>query len=368
MQVISIRLGVPTAIEGGDETLLANLPVVQPTWMGAVPLVFEEIYAAILAEARAAGRARWRVFQWALAIGSEVSQVRQQRRALPAALAVQHVVADRLVFSRVRARFGGRLRFLISGGAPLSPHIAEFFHACGVLVLEGYGLTESSAASCLNTLHDYAFGTVGRPVPGTELRIAPDGEILLRGRGVMKGYLGLPDETAAVLDEQGWLHTGDIGIVQDNGHLRITDRKKELIVTAGGKNIAPAHFQNLLKARSVYVAEVLMHGDRRPYCTALVAIDPDAVGAWAKSQGMTWRDHADLARRPEVAALVQADVDAVNKELPAYEAVKRVAILPERLSVEAGTLTASLKVKRRVVEERYSDLLDRLYEGTVAKV
>jgi long-chain acyl-CoA synthetase len=239
--------------------------------------------------------------------------------------------------------------------------VAEFFHACDMLILEGYGLTESSAATVVNTPEDYAFGSVGKALPGSEIRIADDGEVLLHGRGVMRGYWNLPEDTAEELDAEGWLHTGDIGMKLPTGHLVITDRKKELIVTAGGKNIAPAHFQNLLKVRCPYVSQVLMHGDRRAFCVALVAISEPEVAKWAADKGLTWRGYADLAAKPEVVALIQQAVDEVNRELPSYETVKRIALLPEDLTVENGAITPSLKVKRRVVEDRYRVLLDGLF-------
>lgn len=363
MQVIFIRLGVPTAIDGDLNALIDNLAEQQPTWMGAVPRVFEKAYAKIVSNAREAGGAKLTLFNWAVGIGREVSKLKQQGQNPSGFLRLKAQLADRLVFSKVRAVFGGRLRFLVSGGAPLAPEIAEFFHACGILVLEGYGMTESTAATCVNTPDDFKFGTVGRPIPGAQVRIADDGEILIAGRGVMKGYHGLPDATAEALDEDGWLHSGDLGKVLPTGHVKITGRKKDLIITAGGKNIGPAHFQNLLKARSPWVSQVLMHGDRRPYCVALATINEESVGKWAKAQGIAYTDYADLASKREVKALVQADVDAINKELPSYETVKKIALCPEDWTQENGFLTPSMKVKRAIVEQHYKELLDDLYEN-----
>jgi long-chain acyl-CoA synthetase len=283
-------------------------------------------------------------------------------------LRIRYALADRLVFRKVKELFGGRIRFFVSGAAPLSQDIAEFFHACDILILEGYGLTESCAASCFNAPDDFVFGTVGRPVPGTDIRIDEDGEILLSGRGVMKGYYKRPDDTTQALltDDQDrtWLRTGDIGTLLPSGHVQITDRKKEIIITSGGKNIAPAHFQNLLKGRSPYVSEVLLHGDHRPYCVALIAIDEENVGRWARAQGIEAAGFPNLSASPEVEALIQAEVDAVNAELASHATVQKIALLPEPLTVENGALTPSLKVKRRVVEERYKAILDAFYEGT----
>jgi long-chain acyl-CoA synthetase len=361
MQVIFIRLGVPTAVDGDLNRLIENLAVQKPTWMGAVPRVFEKAYARIVANAREAGGAKLALFNWAVKVGRDVSRLKQQGKAPSGWLAMQAQLADRLVFTKVRDVFGGRLRFLVSGGAPLAPEIAEFFHACGILVLEGYGMTESTAATCVNTPDDFQFGTVGRPIPGAQVRIGDDGEILIAGRGVMRGYHNLPEETAQTIDEEGWLHSGDLGQILPTGHVKITGRKKDLIITAGGKNIGPAHFQNLLKARSPWVSQVLMHGDRRPYCVALVTINEESVGKWARDHKLDYTDYADLAGKPEVKALIQADVDLINKELPSYETVKRIAICPEDWTVENGFLTPSMKVKRSIVEATYEAVLDGLY-------
>jgi long-chain acyl-CoA synthetase len=362
LEVLFIRLGVLTVVDGDTDALITNLAETQPTWMGAVPRTFEKAYARIAARAKEGGRLQQGLFRWALETGAEVSRKRQKREEPGGLLKLRAAMADRLVLSDVKARFGGRIRFFISGGAPLSKEIAEFFHSCDLLILEGYGLTESCAATCVNTPDDFRFGTVGKPLPGTRVQIAPDGEILIRGRGVLKGYYTLPEDTAEALTPDGWLRTGDIGIVHESGHVEITDRKKELIITAGGKNIAPAHFQNLLKSRCPYVSEVLMHGDKRPYCVALVSINGEATGRWARVQKLSFTDYEDLARNVEVHRLIMGVVQEVNKELPPFEAVRKVALLPEDLTQENGALTPSLKVKRKVVEQRYSALLDRLYD------
>lgn len=361
MEIIFIRLGVPTVVNGDVDTLVSNLRQTSPTWMAAVPRIFEKAYARIVAQAREAGPVKYAIFKWAVGVGREVSAVRQRRQAPSGLLAVKAALADRLVFSKIKEGFGGRLRFFISGGAPLSPEIAAFFHACDVLILEGYGLTESSAASCVNGLDDFIFGTVGRPLEGTEVRIADDGEILIRGRGVMKGYFGLPEATAEAIGPDGSLYTGDLGVKLDSGHIQITGRKKDLIITAGGKNIAPSHFQELLKARCPYVSQALMHGDKRNFCVALVSIQEEATAKWAKEKGLAFRDYADLASRPEVHALIWAEVERINQQLPSFETVKKIVILPEDLTVENGLLTPTLKVKRQVVEARYKQVLDGLY-------
>lgn len=372
MQVIFIRLGVPTVVDGDIDTLVANLGETSPTWMGAVPRIFEKAYNKIVTGARESGGVKSKLFFWAVDVGRQVSRLRQERKEPTGLLRLKYAIADKLVFSKVKATFGGKLRFFVSGGAPLSKEIAEFFHACDILILEGYGLSESSAASTCNPPDDFKFGTVGPPIPGCEVKIADDGEILLSGRGIMKGYYKDPEATAESLstDDSGkiWLHSGDIGTVLDSGHVQITDRKKEIIITAGGKNIAPAHVQNLLKARCLYVSQVVMHGDKRNFCVALITINEDSTGKWAASNGISFTDYADLASKPEVKELIWNQVQAINKELPSYETIKKIAILPEDLTIENGALTPSMKVKRRIVEDRYSHILDGFYSESVASM
>jgi long-chain acyl-CoA synthetase len=368
MEVSFIRLGIPTVVDSSVDDLVQNLEQTQPTWMAAVPRVFERAFNAIVSEARQAGGVRYATFRWAIRVGTEMSETRQDGASPSRGLRLRWTLADRLVFQPIKQRFGGKMRFFISGGAPLSADIARFLHACDLLILEGYGLTESSAASCVNRVNDYRFGTVGPPLPGCEIRIADDGEILIRGRGVMKGYHNLPEETADAFTEDGWLRTGDIGHILEGGHLRITDRLKDLIVTAGGKNIAPAHFEQRLCGQSPFIAHVVMHGDRRPFCSALIALDFDAVGRWARSQNLSFTDLADLNTKPEILALVQAQVDVVNATLPPFEQVRVFHLIDEALSQEGGSLTATLKVKRAVVTQRHQSVLDGFYEGTLAKI
>jgi long-chain acyl-CoA synthetase len=364
MELVFIRLGVPTAVDGVTDRLPENLVHAQPTWMACAPRVLEKMHNEILRRARAGGIRRWLTFKWALDVGKRASALRQRGERLGGLLRMEHALAERLVYRSVAAMFGGRLRFVISGGAPLSKEIAEFFHALDVLVCEGYGLTESSAASCTNTPLSYVFGTVGRPLPGCELRVAPDGEILLRSRGVMRGYHNLPAATAEALVD-GWLHTGDIGRVLDSGHLQITDRKKDLIVTSTGKNIAPSHFQSLLAARSTLVSQVVLHGDRRPFCIALVTLREEEVRRWADEEGLAGYTLAELVGRPELRMLVQQAIDDVNRELPPWERARRFTILPEDFSIENGLLTPTLKPRRKEIVARFAKLIDGFYDGAV---
>jgi long-chain acyl-CoA synthetase len=363
LEVGFIRAGVWTAVDGNLDELIDNVAAARPTVMPAVPRIFEKVYNKVVDGARAAGGLKLKIFEWALTVGRQVSVLIQRGEEPTGLLAFKNRIADKLVFSKLKARFGGRIRYFVSGGAPLSREIAEFFHAADMLVLEGYGLTESSAASFVNRPHHYKFGTVGPPVPGTEVRIAEDGEILIRGRGIMRGYHHLPEETAAALDADGWLHTGDIGEVDEDDFLKITDRKKDIIVTAGGKNIAPQYIENLLKAQTSYVSQVVMLGDRMPYCVALVTINEETVGAWAREQGIEYDGYADLASNPEVKRLIESEVGTLNRRLASYETIKKIHLLDRDFSQETGELTPKMSIKRPVVARRWADQVAALYEG-----
>jgi long-chain acyl-CoA synthetase len=354
------------AVDGRIPKLVDNLAVVKPTFMAAAPRIFEKVYNKVVQGAKEGGGLKWKIFQWAVGVGKKASALRQRGREPRGLLGLQVRIADRLVFSKLKARFGGRLRFFISGSAPLSREIAEFFHACGILILEGYGLTESSAASFVNRVDRYRFGSVGLPMPGTEVKLAADdGEILLKSPGVMRGYHNLPEQTGEMLRD-GWLHTGDIGEIDDDGFLRITDRKKDLIKTSGGKYVAPQKIEGMLKASCPFVSQVIVHGDKRNYCTALVTVDEEAITKWAQDHGQAGKSYRELADSPAVHALIDGYVDKLNKELPRVETIKKFAILPRDLTVEEGELTPSLKVKRKAVETKYMELLDGMYEGAVA--
>jgi long-chain acyl-CoA synthetase len=359
LEVAQIRIGFVTGIDGRVERIVENLPIVRPTFVAAVPRIFEKIYSKILDGVRQGGPLKQAVFRWALAIGRAYSVAEREGRRPGHWLSLKRALADRLVFAKVRALFGGRLRFFISGSAPLALELAEFFHAAGVCILEGYGLTESSAANFVNLPDRYKLGTVGIALPGTSVRIAEDGEILLGGRGIMRAYHGLPDATDEALDGR-WLRTGDIGKLDDEGFLTITDRKKNLIKTSGGKYVAPQMLEGKLKAHCSYLSQVIVHGDRRKFCTALVTFDEDALRAWADRHGHSG-SYAELAMRPEARELVQSALDEVNETLPRYATVKSFAVLPADLTQEAGHLTASLKVRRKAVEQAYKGVLDALY-------
>ena len=367
LETLVIAIGIPTAVDGRLDRIVDNLAVVRPTFMAAAPRIFEKVYNKVVTGTQQAGGARLKIFKWATSVGLAVSKARQAGQPVGLLHGLQYKVADKLVFSKLRARFGGRVRFFISGSAPLNRDIAAFFDGAGLMILEGYGLTESSAASFVNRPSRNKLGTVGMPMPGTEVRIASDGEILMRSRGIMRGYHNLPDATAEALDGR-WLRTGDIGEVDGDGHLRITDRKKDLIKTSGGKYVAPQSIEGQLKAICPYVSQVLVHGNARNFCTALVTMDAEAIAGWAKDNGLDGAPYATLVGHERVNALVQGYVDQLNKGLAKFETIKKFAVLPADFAIETGELTPSLKVKRKAVEARYKDVLDGFYAGAMAGV
>ncbi|MGV9452866.1 AMP-dependent synthetase/ligase [Streptomyces sp. NPDC003635] len=365
-----IEVGHVTAVDGRVDKIIENLPVVQPTYMAAVPRIFEKVYNGVAAKARAGGGAKYKIFQWAAEVAREYAKVSQDnfRRtgtaSVPFGLGAKHKVADTLVYSKLREAFGGRLRACVSGSVALAPEIGFFFAGAGIHILEGYGLTESSAASFVNPGEAYRTGTVGKPLPGCEVRIADDGEILLRGPGIMEGYHGLPEKTAEVLEPDGWFHTGDIGELSPDGYLRITDRKKDLFKTSGGKYVAPTEIEGSFKSVCPYVSNILVHGADRNFCTALIALDEAALMGWAEENGLGGKSYAEVVAAPETVAMVEAYVKQLNENLQRWQTIKKFRLLPRDLDVEHGEITPSLKLKRPVVEREYKHLLEEMYEGT----
>jgi long-chain acyl-CoA synthetase len=332
----------------------------RPTMMASVPRLYEKIYGRVLDSVRAGSPARRRIFEWGRRVGEAWVDRRLAGAPIPPGLALQQRLADQLVFAKLRARTGGRIRFFISGGAPLSAEIARFFYAAGMPILEGYGLTETSPVMAVNVFGHTKLGTVGRPIPGVEVKIADDGEIITRGPNVMRGYYGKSEATREAIDEAGWFHTGDIGLLDAEGYLRITDRKKDLIVTAGGKNIAPQPIENLAK-RSKYVSNCVMLGDRRPFPIMLVVPNPDALRAWAAREGLPGDDVAHLVTLADVRTKLEREVRKTLRDLAQFEMPKKFLILARDFSVEGGELTPTLKVRRRVVEERHRAAIEALY-------
>ncbi|XUL88066.1 AMP-dependent synthetase/ligase [Streptomyces galilaeus] len=365
-----IEIGHVTAVDGRPEKIIEQLPIVQPTYMAAVPRIFEKVYNGVAAKARAGGAAKYKIFQWAAEVAREYAKVTQDnfRRTgtatAPFGLAAKHKVADALVYAKIREAFGGKLRACVSGSAALAPDIGYFFAGAGIHILEGYGLTESSAASFVNPGEAYRTGTVGKPLPGTEVRIADDGEILLRGPGIMEGYHGLPEKTAEVLEADGWFHTGDIGELSPDGYLRITDRKKDLIKTSGGKYIAPSEVEGQFKAVCPYVSNILVHGADRNFCTALIALDEPSILDWAKENGLEGKSYAEVVAAPATVAMVEGYVKELNEGLQRWQTIKKFRLLPRDLDVEHGEITPSLKLKRPVVEREYKHLIDEMYAGS----
>ncbi len=363
MITLQLRIGFPTVVDGRLERLAENLVAVRPTIVCGVPRVFEKVRAAVLQRAREGGRLRGALARWAFEVGLEALRLEREGKVPGLALRARRAVADRLVLRKVRAVFGGRVQLLISGSAPLPREVEEFFAAAGVMLLEGYGLTETSAATHVNLPWQRRAGTVGPALPGVEVRLAEDGEVLLRGAWVMRGYHGNPAATREALDGEGWLHTGDIGCLDADGHLAIRDRKKDLIKTAGGKYVAPQELEGRLKALCPQLSQVLVHGEGRPYVVALVTLDPALLRAWADDRGLRGVAAAALASHGDVVALVQDAVERLNERLPRFATVKRFAILPAELSEAAGELTPSQKVRRKVVEARHRLVLDGLYDA-----
>ena len=341
------------------DTVPVNLLEVRPTILTAVPRFYEKMYARIQEAIRtSSGLKRW-IFHWAERVGLE--RAKTARSGSPAPTGLKFQLADRLVFHKLRARLGGRLRFCISGGAPLAKELAEFFYGAGVLILEGYGLTETSPVITANRPDRFRFGSVGPPLSGVEIKIASDGEILTRGPHVMTGYFHLPEATAEVIDAEGWFHTGDIGETSTDGFLTITDRKKDLIKTSGGKMVAPQNLENALKS-DPYIADCVVIGDRRKYLTALIVPNIAKMEALAKKQALLYANAEDLVQLPPVKEFIWKRVERLNQKLASFEQLKKVSLLPEPFSVQSGELTPTLKVKRRVIAQRYADQIEAMYQ------
>lgn len=351
-------IGFTLAYAESIEKVRSNLTEVRPTIMVSVPRIFEKVYAGILTQMENQPLKK-RLFKWAVGIGRQVTELRLTKQLIPLPLLAQHEVARRLVLEKIREAFGGRLRFAISGGAPISREISTFFHACGVLILEGYGLTETTAAVAVNTPYNYHFGSVGKPFGDVQLRIAEDGEVLVKSKKVMQGYYKNPEATAESLKD-GWFRTGDIGEILPGGDLKITDRKKDLIKTAGGKYVAPQRVEGLLQLHP-FVAQSVIHGDNKKFIVALLAPDRAALESDAKTRGVTYQHWTDLLEDSQIQASFRTAVAEANSQLASWESVKRYAVLPQEFTVEGGELTPSLKVRRKAMEKKFSDLLESLY-------
>ncbi len=362
LEAVQLQVGFPTAVDGRVDKIVDNLPVVRPTFMAGPPRIFEKVHAKITQTVEEEGGLRYQLFRWAFAVGDEVAQARLHGRKPSLIAQLQYPVADRLVLAQIRDRLGGRVRFMLSGSAALATDIGRWFYAAGLLIIEGYALSETSAAAAVVRPEDPAFGVVGTPLVGTEIRIADDGEILVRGPGVMRGYHHLPEATAEVLSPDGWFATGDVGEIDDARRLRVTDRKKDLVKTSGGKYIAPQAIEVMFKAICPLCSQMLVHANNRNYATALVALDPDALSQWGRAHGLDDREYADLAADPLVGGYVHECMGELNGRLNRWETVKDFRILDHDLTVEGNEITPSMKVKRKIIEAKYKPLLDSMYE------
>jgi long-chain acyl-CoA synthetase len=353
--------GVRIAYAESVDTVPVNMSEVKPSLMMSVPRLYEKIYARVLDNALSSGGLKTQIFFWAKGVGDRWATEKLAGREPAGLLGLQYRIADKLVFSKLRERTGGNIRYFISGGAPLSPDIAKFFYSAGLIILEGYGLTETSPVISANNLKDYRLGSVGKPIAGVEVRIAKDGEILTRGPHVMRGYYNNEQATKDTISEDGWFHTGDIGVIED-GFLRITDRKKDIIVTAGGKNIAPQPIENMLKTNK-YVSQAVMIGDKRKFPVVLIVPDWDQVEKWAAHKQIAWTSRTELVAMPAVQAKMEKEVKEQLKGLASFEMPKKVKLIEHDFSIERGELTPTLKVKRRVIDKTYKAQIDELYVG-----
>ena len=351
--------GSTTTFARSMETIIEDFQIVRPHWFPSVPRVYEKVYSKIISGAEAKGGAALAIFNWARSVGDRVSDCKLAHQPIPFLLGLQYGLATKLVFSKVQAALGGRVRWCISGAAPLNASIAKFFHAAGILIVEGIGMTENTSFTNLNRHDNYRFGWVGLPGPGIEQKVAEDGEVLYRGRNIMREYYKMPAETAETLTSDGWQHTGDLGEIDEENFLRITGRKKDLIITAGGKNIAPSAIEGLI-ATSKYINQICAIGDRKPCLVALITVDADNIRAFAEEQGIEGGDLAQLMADERIITLIDGELQAKNAELASYETIKEFRLVDE-FTIENGLLTPTMKVKRNIAMERYEDLIEGMY-------
>ncbi len=357
----ALACGVTIAYAESIEKVADNMLEVRPTVVTTVPRLFERIHGRIMKKVDAGKPLQKKIFTWACDVGHAVALARK-RGKIPALLAAKHVIAEKLVFEKLRARTGGRMKFFVSGGAALPRELGEFFEAAGLHIIEGYGLTETSPVISVNRVANYKFGSVGQPIPGVEVRIAEDGEILSRGPNTMMGYWNNKAATKEMIDKDGWLHTGDIGTIDAGGFIYITDRKKHLFVSSGGKNIAPQPIENMFLANK-YVDQFVLIGDRRMFLTALIVPDFEALKEYADGNGIRYQGNGDLVMHPEIQALIDKQIGAIQKDLASFERVRKFTLLEQPFSIDEGELTPTQKVKRKFVEQKYSTMIERMYEG-----
>ncbi|GAA6526542.1 long-chain fatty acid--CoA ligase [Intrasporangium sp. DVR] len=361
---LGLQIGFPTAVDGRLDRIVDNMAIIKPTFMAGPPRIYEKARGRVALMLAQETGVKKRLIDWALKVGAEMRDVLERGETPSAGLARRHRLATKLVLHKIQERFGGRVRFMISGSAPLNAEVAKWFGSVGLLLVEGYGLTETSSGTTVNQPKAgcYAYGSVGWPMPGTDVKIADDGEILVKGPGVMRGYHNQPEATAEVIDEDGWFHTGDIGRIDERGFVFVTDRKKDFFKTSGGKYIAPAEIEAKFKGMCVYVSQFLVHGAGHNYATALVTLDPDQITPWAAQNGMAGKSYAEIVTSDAARELVQGYVDRLNDSLNRWETIKNFTILDHDLTVEMGDLTPSMKLRRRAVVDKYKDQLEALYQ------
>jgi long-chain acyl-CoA synthetase len=357
----AMACGALIAYAESVESVRENMLEVKPTIVTTVPRLFERIHSRVIKQIDSGSPIKKKIFYWAIGVGKEYAAA-EKKKAASLSLKAKHAVADRLVYSKLKERTGGRMKFFVSGGAALGREFGEFFEAVGLKIIEGYGLTESAPVITANRLDAYKFGSVGHAIPGVEVRIGPDDEILARGPNIMMGYWNNEEATKQVIDDEGWLHTGDIGFIDPDGFLHITDRKKHLIVSSGGKNIAPQPIENLFLA-SKYIEQFMLIGDRRMFLTALIVPDFDALKEYADARNIKYTGNSDLAAHKEINELMDEEIKRLQRDLANFERVRRFTLLEKQFSIEEGELTPTQKIRRKVIEERYSSLIDKMYDG-----
>ncbi|BCJ45469.1 AMP-dependent synthetase [Actinoplanes ianthinogenes] len=363
-----LHVGVPTYVDGRVDKLVDKLALIRPTLMCAAPRIFEKVYNKTVTSGLAGGGAKAKIFTWAVRTGKRKVALEQAGKPVGAVLAAQYAVAERLVFKKLQDRLGGRLRVLVSGSAALSRDISEFFAAANLPILEGYGMTEASAANFVNRNGRLKIGTVGEAIGDLEVRIDADGEVLMRGAPVMRGYHNLPEATKEAFTDDGFLRTGDIGELDADGFLKITDRKKDLVKTSGGKFIAPSAIEGAFKAVCPYTSQAIVIGQSRNFVTMLIALDEEAIVTWAAGGPLAGKSYAEIVAAPETHALVEGYLAELNSKLNRWETVKKFSILPRDLSIEAGEVTPSMKIKRRSVETNFAEQIDEMYKGSLAQI
>ncbi|MCG8566263.1 MAG: long-chain fatty acid--CoA ligase [Desulfobacterales bacterium] len=355
----AVKTGSRTTFARSMKTVMDDFALAGPNWFISVPRVFEKIHTKIIAGVEAKGGITQKLFNWACDTGNQVSRYKVEKKEVPWLLALKYKLAFKLIFSKIHKALGGQVRWCISGAAPLNPDIARFFHAADILILEGIGMTENTSFSNVNRPHDYNFGVVGPPGVGVEHSIADDGEVLIKGRNVMEGYYKMPQESADVFTPDGWLKTGDLGSIDENGVLKITGRKKEIIITAGGKNIAPAHVEGILST-SKYINQICVVGDQRKYLVALMSLDMENIHDFAREKGIPLLEEAEMIHHPEIKALMDRVVGEKNKELPSYETIKKIILVPE-FTIDNNMMTPTFKLKKNIIIKNYEASIDELY-------